>query len=350
MGMDFRGDDGSGLVRLRVGFVLARQFTLTAFSSFIDTLRLAADDGDRSRQLRCSWRVMSSDGQSIAASCGVRITPDSGFMGPAAFDYIVVVGGLLRQEDPIDAATAAYLKSAAAAGATLVGVCTGSFILTRLELMHERRVCVSWFHRHDFAEEFPDADVVSDQLFLIDGNRITCSGGAGVIDLAAALLRRHVGEAAALKALNVLLLDGARAGTAAQPAPGIARQARDERVRRASLAMEQNLGHPLSVADIARQVGLGARQLDRLFREAFGSGPAEVYRDMRVDYGQWLLGRTDKSVAEIATLAGFVDGSHFSRAFRARTGLTPTAFRIGSEGISEKQGSDDARLSDRAMA
>jgi transcriptional regulator GlxA family with amidase domain len=348
--MDGRGDERSGPVRLRVGFVLARHFTLTAFSSFIDTLRLAADDGDRSRQLRCSWRVMSSDGQSIAASCGVRVTPDAGFVDPAGLDYIVVVGGLLREGDPVDAAAVAYLRNAAAAGATLVGVCTGSFILTRLGLLRGRRVCVSWFHRHDFTEEFPDAEVVSDQLFLIDGDRITCSGGVGVVDLAAALVRRHVGEASALKALNVLLLDGSRAGTAAQPAPEIARLARDERVRRAALVMEQNLGHPLPVAEIARQVGLGARQLDRLFRDAFGAGPAEVYRDMRVDYGRWLLGRTDKSVAEIAALAGFVDGSHFARAVRTRTGLAPTALRAGSEDPSGTGRPDGQALTDRAMA
>ena len=45
-------------VRLRVGFVLARRFTLSAFANFVDVLRLAADEGDRSRPIRCSWRVL----------------------------------------------------------------------------------------------------------------------------------------------------------------------------------------------------------------------------------------------------------------------------------------------------
>lgn len=315
------------MVRLTIGFVLADRFTLTAFSSFVDTLRLAADEGDRSGQIRCAWKVMSADRRPVKASCGVEVTPESGFVDPRSFDYVVVVGGLLREGPQLDADCADYLRRAAQAGTPLVGVCTGSFILTRLGLLDKRKVCVSWFHRHDFAQEFPDADAVSDQLFLIDGDRITCSGGTGVIDLAAALVRRHVGDAAARKALNVLLLDGSRAETALQPTPELARSARDDRVRRAALAMEQNLQHPLPVAEIARRVDVSARQLDRLFRAEFGAGPAAVHRAMRVEYGRWLLGASDRSVAEIALLAGFVDGAHFSRVFKEMTGLTPSAFR-----------------------
>lgn len=319
-----------GPVLLRVGFVLADRFTLTAFSSFVDTLRLAGDEGDRSRQVRCAWQVMSSDGRPVTASCGVEVTPGSRFLDPKSFDYLVVVGGLLHRGPQIDAAAEAYLRNAAAARVKLVGVCTGSFILTRLGLMAGRKVCVSWFHRHDFTEEFPDADISSDQLFLIDGERITCSGGAGVIDLAAALVQRHVGDAAAQKALNVLLLDGSRAATATQPAPELARTAQDARVRRAAMAMEQNLGHPLAVAEIARRVGVSVRQLDRLFKAELNAGPGEVYRDMRVAYGRWLLSHSRRSVTEIAAMAGFVDGAHFSRAFKAASGLAPTAFRAAA--------------------
>jgi transcriptional regulator GlxA family with amidase domain len=333
---------GPEAVRLRVGFLLARNFTLTAFSSFVDTLRLAADDGDRSRQIRCVWKVMSATGRPVRASCGLEVLPDSRFLPPGSFDYIVVVGGLLRQDEALDAAAEAYLRDAAASGSTLVGVCTGSFILTRLGLLEGRKVCVSWFHRHDFIDEFPELEPVSDQLFLIDGRRITCSGGVGVVDLAAALVHRHIGEAAAGKALNVLLLDGSRAETASQPTPELARGASDPRVRRAAVAMEQNLGDPLPVAELARRVGVSARQLNRLFMSNLGAGPSDVYRDMRLEYGRWLLSHSGRSVAEIAQLSGFVDGAHFSRAFRRKVGSPPAAFRAGllsvGEGPSDRDG------------
>lgn len=72
---------------------------------------------------------------------------------------------------------------------------------------------------------------------------------------------------------------------------------------------------------------VSARQLERLFRSDLGAAPADVYRDMRVAYGKWLLAATDRSIAEIALLTGFVDGAHFSRVFKSVAGATPSVFR-----------------------
>ena len=80
--------------KLRVGFVLVPRFTLTAFAGFIDTLRLAADDGDRSRQLACEWSVLGSP---VTASCGTVIEPWDELKNPKRFDYLVVVGGTIAR-------------------------------------------------------------------------------------------------------------------------------------------------------------------------------------------------------------------------------------------------------------
>ena len=57
--------------RLRVGFILARRFTLCAFANFVDVLRLAADEGDRSRPILCEWSVLSGSMDPVVSSCGV---------------------------------------------------------------------------------------------------------------------------------------------------------------------------------------------------------------------------------------------------------------------------------------
>ena len=61
--------------RLTVGFILARRFTLNAFANFVDVLRLAADEGDRSRPVRCEWSVLSDTMNPVAASSGEVIQP-----------------------------------------------------------------------------------------------------------------------------------------------------------------------------------------------------------------------------------------------------------------------------------
>jgi transcriptional regulator GlxA family with amidase domain len=310
--------------RLRVGFVLAQHFTLTAFSSFVDALRLASDEGDRSRQIHCRWTVMSSNGRPVRASCGVEISGMSALVDARGFDYLVVVGGLLQPRPQVDEATLRYLRDAATAGVALIGVCTGSFILARAGLLKGRRACVSWFHREDFLEEFGDVTPITDRLYLIDRDRITCSGGAGVADLAAALIERHLGAETARKTLRVMLIDIPRTETTPQPMPSLARAARDERVRRAILIMEQNLSDPRSVARIAAQIGVSARQLERLFLAEMGVGPASAYRAMRLDYGRWLITQGARRVGDAASLAGFADSAHFTREFRKRWGEAPS--------------------------
>ncbi|MFG1293493.1 GlxA family transcriptional regulator [Xanthobacter versatilis] len=324
--------------KLRVGFVLMHNFTLTAFSSFVDVLRLAADEGDRSRPIGCSWQVMSPGRRPARSSCGIDIQPTADLGDPGDFDYIVVVGGLLHGMPPLPAAVASWLQRAAKANVPLVGVCTGSFVLCRLGLMAQRKCCVSWYHYRDFLEEFPTLVPVADQLFVVDGDRITCSGGAGVADLAAQLVTQHLGSAVAQKALNILLIDRPRTADSAQPAPGLGQGSpgegrpgdggiEDARVSRALLLMEQNLAEPLPIAALADALAVSPRQLERLFAERLGESPQESYLALRLRHARWMLANTPFSAARIAADLGFADGSHFGRAFKARFGETPAAFR-----------------------
>src|SRR4051812_30986309 len=87
---------GSSSTTLSVGFVLLPNFTLIAFSSLVDLLRLSADEGDRSRPERCSWSVLAQDMNPITASCGLQVLPWETFQDPERFNYIVVIGGLLH--------------------------------------------------------------------------------------------------------------------------------------------------------------------------------------------------------------------------------------------------------------
>lgn len=311
---------------LRVGFILANNFTLTAFSTFIDILRLAADDGDNSRPIRCQWHIMSGSGEPVMASGGVIIHPTSRLINPMDLDYIVVVGGLLHRGPQLDEKTSKYLVEAGKANVGLVGVCTGSFILWRLGLLRQRKCCISWYHYRDFLEEFGDTLPVADQLYVIDGKRITCSGGVGVAYLAANIVELRMGLSSAQKALHILQIDRMRPGTAAQSAPPTPFISRDNRISRTLLIMEQNLSSPLSVKQLAAKVQLSTRQLERLFKEETQQSPQAVYLDLRLRHAYWML-KTELSLAAIAVETGFVDGSHLSKAFKTAFGSNPSEER-----------------------
>jgi transcriptional regulator GlxA family with amidase domain len=317
---------------MRVAIVLAHDFTLSAFSLFLDHLRLAADDGDGSRPLRANWTILADGDRPACSSCGVSVVPTGSLADPAEYDYVVVVGGLLRREEPIGEAAANVILRAAASGSTLVGLCTGVFILCRLGLMRNKRCCISWYHVDDFRSEFPEHVAHADRLFVIDGKRISCAGGAGTADLAAELIRRHLGPSAAQKANQLLMFDSTRSGNASQPHPAFWGGPRQGKIGRALLLMEQNMAAPLPIDELASRLSLSTRQLERLFRETLGLQPTEAYRSIRLRYAAWLLSSGDRSITSIAQDAGFADGSHFSRLYRAAYGQPPSAARREAAG------------------
>lgn len=313
--------------RLSIGFVLTRRFTISAFASFVDVLRLAADEGDRSRQILCRWRVLSATMEPVVSSCGVAVQPAERLGDPARFDYIVVVGGLMDEIERLEPDHVAFLKRAAAAGVPLVGVCTGAFVLHRAGLMQGYQCCVSWFHHDDFLEQFEGLRPVSDRIFVVDRDRLTCSGGVSSAHLAAFLVERHIGRAAARKSLAIMIIDEALTGERPQPGLPLELTTRDPLVKRALLLMQQTLDTPLTVAELAARLGVSRRKLERHFAEALDLTPSEAGRMIRLAQVRLLLERSDRSVTGIATDTGFADASHLIRVFRAAYGETPDAWR-----------------------
>jgi len=92
------------------------------------------------------------------------------------------------------------------------------------------------------------------------------------------------------------------------------------------------LAEPLSVAAIAREVGVTPQYLIKLFRRAVGITPAKYLWHMRIERGVELLRATGLSVEQIAVQCGFQSAFHFSRRVRQRFGRSPRAIRTQAWG------------------
>jgi transcriptional regulator GlxA family with amidase domain len=317
----------SSSTHLSVGFVLMPSFTLLPFSAFVDALRLAADEGDQSRQINCQWTLMGHSLEAITSSSGVTVQPWETYRDPADFDYVVVVGGLLDNSLQGSQHVIDYLQQVDAAHVPIIGLCTGSFAMIRAGLMDQRRCCVSWFHYKDLTDRYTNVTPIADQLFVDDGDRITCAGGAVAADLAAYIIERHLGQNWARKSMRILVMDSPRPANAPQPQPGGDYQVNNRLVGRALLLMEQNLSRPLSTDEIAARVDISKRQLERLFTNETNESLQKFYRKMRLRYGLWLLQNTERLITDIAQECGFSDTAHFSRAFRVIFDKKPTDYR-----------------------
>lgn len=322
--------------RLRIGFILAPRFTLCAFANFVDVLRLAADEGDRSRPILCTWQVLSASMNPIRSSAGITVQPEERLGDPSRFDYIVVVGGLVGEIEHLDPEYTAFLRRAAGLGVPLVGICTGAFILHRAGLMQGYRCCVSWFHHDDFLAQFAEMTPVSDRIFVVDRDRLTCSGGVSSAHLAAWLVERHIGHTAAIKSLHIMIIDEALSGDMPQPGMPTELVTGDTLVRKALNLMQQSMDSPLTIERIAERLGVGRRQLERRFRERLGLTPAAADKSIRLAHARFLLETGDHSVTKIANETGFSDASHMIRVFREHEGVTPEAYRLRAQAATLK--------------
>jgi transcriptional regulator GlxA family with amidase domain len=316
--------------RLKIGIVLAKSFTLSAFAVFTDTLRLASDELDRSGRISADWQVLASTQHLITASCGIQVAPTSSLTDPANFDCIVVVGGLLSVEEPVDRQTIAFLKDAAVKKVCLIGLCTGSFILADAGLMKNHETCVSWLHYQEFLERFPDHPVRSDRIFALDKYRGSCAGGTSSADLAASLVRQYIGKAAERNAFEVLQIAHVRSERDIQPRRPLLHECDDDRVKAAFIMMEQRLDREISLDGLAASIGLSRRQLERLFNQKAGMSPGQAYIRLRMERAKKLLMQTSSPMIEIALDVGFDDPSHFTRSFKRVHGQTPSQVRASS--------------------
>jgi len=313
---------------LRVGILLWPGFPLLSLAGLCDGLRHAADIGDQSRQVRCSWAILGHPGDSVVASCNARVQTGLPLSAPRNFDYVAVIGGLLPQLNEMNPQFPAFLREVAQAGTPLMGICTGSFVLARLGLLNGHAPCIHPYHVDDWKAAHPDLPFETDSHYAISHDRITCPGGVSIVELVTELVRQHCGADRAAKVVHQMTVTSTGAGTHIGRRHALGYHSSDhEKLRKALVLMEKNIATPLEIAVLARLVNSSSRQLERVFLAETGCTPSEQYRRLRLKYARYLLTTTDLPILTIAVESGFSDSSHFIRHFQLMYGMPPGRLR-----------------------
>ncbi len=105
----------------------------------------------------------------------------------------------------------------------------------------------------------------------------------------------------------------------------------NRRLLRARDAMDRTYAEPLDIPVLARIARVSDAHFIRTFRATFGETPHRYLQRRRVERAMYLLRETDRSVTEICMEVGFTSLGTFSRTFRDIVGVSPVAYRRGSE-------------------
>ncbi|GAA2859385.1 transcriptional regulator GlxA family with amidase domain [Aminobacter niigataensis] len=313
---------------ISVGILLWPTFPMMSLTGIIEPLRHAADFGDNSRPLHCRWSIMGKPDYAAVASCGIRVQADSPYINPTDFDYVIVVGGLLPRLRTAPSTHRDYIRVAASAGVTIVGVCTGSFILAQEGLLVGRKAAIHPYHRDDFQVAFPRQPLSTRDDYLIENGRVTVPGGISIFSLMTELIRNHCGPDRAAKAVYQLSLTDQKSMSAFdQERASSFRHVGDARVQRAVVFIESRKGRDVSPEMVAASVGLSPRQFARLFQDHIGMTPKHFILETRLRYVHFLLENSVLPITAIAFETGFADSAHLATAFRKKYNTSPSEFR-----------------------
>ena len=307
-------------------FFLVPDFTLVAFSTAIEPLRLA------NRMLGYDayrWRLASADGKPVKASCSVEMAVDTSLederrkMAGHERPSMVIVCSGINIERYSNKSAFAWLREEYNRGVAIGGLCTGAHVLAAAGLLSNKRCAIHWENLPGFSEAFPKANVFAD-LFEIDQNIHTCAGGTAALDMMLKLIGDDFDEALVNRVCEQVLTDRVRSPTDRQRLPLRARLGvQNSKVLSIIELMESNLSEPLSLIEIADNVGLSRRQIERLFQQEMGRSPARYYLEIRLDRARHLLIQSSLPVVEVAVACGFVSASHFSKCYRELYARSP---------------------------
>ena len=311
----------------RFVFLLLDKFTMLAFASAIEPLRIANRViGEKAY----SWALAGEGGEIATCSNGASFKLDMGLEEIERDDILLVCGGIDVQKATTKAVLN-WLRREARRGATIGGLCTGAYALAKAGLLDGKKATIHWENQDGFLEEFEDVTLTK-SVFVMDTNRWSTAGGTSSLDLMLKVIAVDHGEDVANTVADQLIYSTPRTDQDTQRLSIPTRiGVRHPKLSQVIQMMEGNIEDPMSPADLAEEVGMSTRQLERLFRRYLNRSPKRYYMELRLQKARNLLMQTDMSVINVALACGFASPSHFSKCYRSHYNTTPYRER-GTQG------------------
>lgn len=226
-------------------------------------------------------------------------------------------------EDYLDALRRAYER-----GATLMGFCSGTFVLAAAGLLDGRRATTHWQNSRFIAERFPQVTIDANVLYVDEGRLLTGAGSAAGLDLCLHWVRREYGARVANALARSVVIpphrDGGQAQYIVSPLPEVGDS---ERLVDLLAWMRANLHQPLTVETLAAKALMSPRSFARHFRSTTGTTPRAWLLAQRLHRAEEMLEGGDLPVEEVARRVGFGTAAALRDQFVRRRGVSPRDYR-----------------------
>ncbi|WP_170513652.1 GlxA family transcriptional regulator [Ruegeria atlantica] len=312
--------------RIEIGFLLFDGFPMACLTSVIEPLRAANEIAGQEAFL---WSLISENGQKVQSSAGVGFEAERSLAACKDIDIIFLLSSPTSVFDNPSFGNGA-LRSLGRHGTVLGGISAGVFPLVRSGVMQGHPVSVHWCYEAAFEAEFPDMDARS-EVIVRDASRTTVSGAAAGFDLALHLIQDRLGGDVAHEVACWFQHPMMRGAGVQQQVPRATAPDTGDNlpplVSRSVALFAAHMSEPISVAEVAQQMGVTPRQIERAFKQATSQSPSHYYRAMRMKAARQMVVYTKDPIPQIASAVGYGSVAPLVTHYRAAFGLSPSEDR-----------------------
>ncbi len=264
---------------------------------------------------------------------GTAVQADSDFSTLAECDIVIVPFWRHVDEKPSPALLEALIR-AHQNGATLVGLCLGTFALAYAGLLDNRRAVTHWEFEKAFERLFPRAQLDVNVLYTDDDGIITSAGTAAALDCCLYVIRQRFGARVANQIARRMVTPPHREGGQAQYIEQVVpHRTGDTRINQLLAYLQDNLQQPHQIDALAERVAMSRRTLTRHFQKETGMTIGEWITTERLRRSQTLLESSALSIEQVAEQSGFQSSITFRQIFREKLGVSPVEWRKTFQGM-----------------
>jgi transcriptional regulator GlxA family with amidase domain len=271
-------------------------------------------------------RLMAAEPGPVRSTSGVEMLARK--LGSAsAITTLLVAGGEGVEAAARNACNANFVKAVARRGTRVASVCSGTIMLAEAGLLDGRRATTHWQRTRQFLRQYPKVKLEPDQIFVKDGQLWSSAGITAGIDLALAMVAEDYGEEIAQKTARQLVLYHRRSGGQSQFSSLLELKAPSGRFGPLLTWAREHLDARLTVEDLAERAGMSSRHFTRAFIAETGSTPSKAIERLRIEVARQRVQSSSEAIERVAEITGFRDPERMRRAFIRAFGQPPQSLR-----------------------
>jgi transcriptional regulator GlxA family with amidase domain len=305
-----------------IGVLVFPDFQLLDAAGPISVFEIATRFADNAPDIK----VVALTPGPVRSTSGVEIMA-RGFRPSGAITTLIVAGGEGVGTAARCEKTLAFVRAMAKRGIRIASVCSGAYILAEAGLLDGRRATTHWQRTRHFLSAYPKIKLEPDRIFTRDGNFWTSAGISAGIDLSLAMVEEDFGEAIAQKTARQLVLYHRRSGGQSQFSSLLELKAPTGRFGALLAWAREHLDSPLTVEDMAEQAGMSSRHFTRAFIAETGTTPSKAVERLRIEVARQRVQSSSEAIERVAETTGFRDPERMRRAFIRAFGQPPQSLR-----------------------